>query len=115
MSVPCNVSGCKASVPRELESRRLCLLHFTVVVEQECAEMRRETAVAGVTAERQEAIARYIAEQGDLLAHVATSGVRLADEMKGRILNTFLTLMNLRDNLDRAARRSAATGQTPSR
>jgi hypothetical protein len=31
--------------------------------------------------------------------------LHLADEMKARILNTFLTLMNLRENLDRAALR----------
>jgi len=35
----------------------------------------------------------------------STSGLHLADEMKARILNTFLTLMNLRENLDRAALR----------
>ena len=38
-------------------------------------------------------------------ARAATSGMALTDEMKARILNTFLTLMNLRENLDRAALR----------
>jgi len=33
--------------------------------------------------------------------------LHLADEMKARILNTFLTLMNLRENLDRAALRQS--------
>ena len=42
---------------------------------------------------------------GEMLARSATSGLHLADEMKARILNTFLTLMNLRENLDRAALR----------
>jgi hypothetical protein len=50
-------------------------------------------------------IIRYIAEQGEMLARASTSGLHLADEMKARILNTFLTLMNLRENLDRAALR----------
>ena len=31
--------------------------------------------------------------------------MHLPDELKARILNTFLTLMNLRENLDRAALR----------
>ena len=40
-----------------------------------------------------------------MLARAATSGLHLLDEMKARILSTFLTLMNLRENLDRAALR----------
>jgi hypothetical protein len=40
-----------------------------------------------------------------MLARASTSGLPLADEMKARILNTFLTLMNLREKLDRAALR----------
>jgi hypothetical protein len=40
-----------------------------------------------------------------MLTRAATSGVVLADETKARILNTFLTLINLRENLDRAALR----------
>ncbi len=55
--------------------------------------------------ERQVEIIQYIAEQGEMLARTATSGMHLTDEMKARILNTFLTLMNLRENLDRAALR----------
>jgi hypothetical protein len=30
----------------------------------------------------------------------------LTDDLKARVLSTFLTLMNLRENLDRAAMRS---------
>src|ERR1700686_1440404 len=40
-----------------------------------------------------------------MLYRASTSGMPLADEMKARILNTFLTLMNLRENLDRGALR----------
>jgi hypothetical protein len=47
-------------------------------IERRCAQMRRETATGGAARER-----RY--------------------ELKARILNTFLTLMNLRENLHRAA------------
>jgi hypothetical protein len=36
---------------------------------------------------------------------VATGNQRLPDELKARILNTFLTLMNLRENMERAAAR----------
>ena len=54
---------------------------------------------------RQVEIIRFIAEHGEMLARASTSGLHLADEMKARILNTFLTLMNLRENLDRAALR----------
>jgi len=110
MRVFCSSPGCKATVPVELKAERLCALHFTLSVEQTCAEMRRETAVAAATAERRADIARYIASSGEKLAHLATGSEVLPDEMKGRILSTFLTLMNLRENLDRAARRAAAPG-----
>jgi hypothetical protein len=40
-----------------------------------------------------------------MLARVSTSGLHLPDELKARVLNTFLTLMNLRESLDRAALR----------
>jgi hypothetical protein len=50
-------------------------------------------------------IIHFIAERGEVLARTATSGLPLPDELKARVLNTFLTLMNLRENLDRAALR----------
>ena len=46
------------------------------------------------------------AENGEKLARVATSGLHLTDDLKARVLSTFLTLMNLRENLDRAAMRT---------
>ena len=81
------------------------MLHFTLNVEQECAVMRRETALGNASHARQVEIIHYIAEHGEMLARAATSGLHLLDEMKARILSTFLTLMNLRENLDRAALR----------
>src|SRR6266568_2173293 len=44
---------------------------------------------------------------GERLARVATSGLHLTDDLKARILSTFLTLMNLRENLDRSSMRSS--------
>ena len=101
----CSAVGCKATVPGALEFQRLCVLHFTINIEQACSEMRRETALGRTMRERQVEIIEFIAERGELLARTATSGLHLADDMKARILNTFLTLMNLRENLDRAALR----------
>lgn len=37
------------------------------------------------------------------LALIGTGSVRLSDEIKKRVLTTFLTLMILRENLDRSA------------
>jgi len=80
-------------------------MHFTLTIEQACAEMRRETVLGRAPHERQVEIIHYIAEHGEMLARAATSGMHLSDELKARILNTFLTLMNLRENLDRSALR----------
>jgi len=43
-----------------------------------------------------------------LLVNVATSGFPMSDELKARILSTLLTLMNCRENMDRAAMRQSA-------
>jgi len=99
---------CKAPVPPEFEPDRLCVLHFTLRVESQCGEIRRETAVKEITKQRQEEIAAFLAEQGERLARVATGGAALTDAMKARILSTFLTLINLRESLDRSASRQAA-------
>ena len=101
----CSENGCKGQVPASLEPVRLCMLHFTLKVENDCAQMRRETVYGKTPHARQVEIIRYIADHGEMLARASTSGLHLADEMKARILNTFLTLMNLRENLDRAALR----------
>jgi hypothetical protein len=101
----CGENGCKGQVPAALEPVHLCLLHFTLKVETDCAQMRRETVYGKTPHARHVEIIRFIAEQGEMLARASTSGLHLADEMKARILNTFLTLMNFRENLDRAALR----------
>ncbi len=106
------ISRCKAPVPVELGSVGLCVSHFTWSVEQACAEMHRQIALRGATAERQAEIAIYLGQCALLLARV-TSNLRLSDELKRRILSTFLSLMNLRENLDRAASRSASELRTP--
>jgi hypothetical protein len=105
MPSACIQAGCKSMVPAELESSKLCVMHFTLSVEKACAEMRRETVLGRTPHDRQVEIIHYVADRGELLARTATSGMHLTDELKARILNTFLTLMNLRENLDRAALR----------
>jgi hypothetical protein len=105
MPNPCSAPTCKGTVPAVLESENLCVLHFTLAVEQSCAEMRRETVLGRTSHERVTEIIRFIADRGELLARTATNGLHLSDEMKARVLNTFLTLMNLRENLDRSALR----------
>jgi hypothetical protein len=92
-----------------LESEGYCLLHFTLRLEQVCGDLRRETVAGHSTAERNGEILRFISEQGELLARVSTSGLHMPDELKTRVLSTFLTLMNLRESLDRAALRMQPT------
>jgi hypothetical protein len=107
MSTSCQISGCKNDPPAALAEQRLCVLHFTLSLETNCSEMRRETALGNAPQERQREIMAFITEHGERLARVATSGLHLTDDLKARILSTFLTLMNLRENLDRANMRSS--------
>jgi len=109
MAGSCSSHGCKLSVPSQLESEKLCVMHFTLRIEKECAEMRRETALGNAPHARQVEIIRWVAEHGEILARVATCGMQMENDMKARILSTFLTLMNLRENLDRAALRAPTT------
>jgi len=106
MTEPCHISGCKHDVPNALAEQRLCVLHFTLSLEASCSEMRRETALGNTAHERQREIMGFITENGERLARVATSGLHLTDDLKARVLSTFLTLMNLRENLDRASLRT---------
>src|ERR1700674_560039 len=101
----CSEHGQKGQVRRTLDPVRLCVLHFTLQIEKAGAEIRFVPVYGKTPHARQVEIIRYIAEHGEMLARASTSGLHLADEMKARILNTFLTLMNLRENLDRAALR----------
>jgi hypothetical protein len=107
MPTPCQIHGCKNDAPAVIAEHRLCLLHFTLSLEASCAEMRRETALGNAPHERQREIMAFITTNGESLARVATSGLHLTDDLKARILSTFLTLMNLRENLDRANMRSS--------
>jgi hypothetical protein len=107
MGTTCQVSGCKSEAPSAIAEQKLCVLHFTLSLEASCAEMRRETALGKAPQERQREIMSFITENGERLARVATSGLHLTDDLKARILSTFLTLMNLRENLDRANMRSS--------
>jgi len=107
MGTPCQIPGCKNEAPPALAEQKLCVLHFTLSLEASCAEMRRETALGNAPQDRQREIMRFITEHGERLARVATSGLHLTDDLKARILSTFLTLMNLRENLDRANMRSS--------
>ncbi len=103
----CTAVGCKLPVPSGLETDALCLLHYTLQLEQNCAKMRRETATGFSSRERLDEIIRYVSDGGERLARVATSGIHLTDEIKARVLSTFLTLMNFRENLDRTAQRQS--------
>jgi hypothetical protein len=78
----------------------LCVYHFTWSVEEACAEMHRQVALRKATAERRAEIAAYVSQSSFLLARV-TSNLCLSDGLKRRILCTFLTLMNLKENLER--------------
>src|SRR5271168_638086 len=77
-------------------------MHFTLFIENECAEMRRETALGNTNHERQMEFITKISGRGEALVHVATSGFPMSDELKARVLSTLLTLMNTRENRERA-------------
>lgn len=108
MPESCGSKGCKANVPPGLAEERLCILHFTLFIEQECGEMRRESALGNTSHERQVEFIRLIAGRAETLVRVATSGFPMSDELKARVLSTLLTLMNTRENMDRAAMRQSA-------
>jgi hypothetical protein len=108
VSENCTAKGCKINVPAGLAAEHLCIMHFTLFVENECAEIRRETALAKTSHERQVEFITKIASRGEALVHVATSGFPMSDELKARVLSTLLTLMNTRENIDRAAMRQSA-------
>ena len=104
----CTAKGCKLSVPIGLAAEHLCVMHFTLFIENECAEMRRETALSNTSHDRQVEFMQKISVRGESLVNVATSGFSMSDELKARVLSTLLTLMNTRENMDRAAMRQSA-------
>jgi hypothetical protein len=79
--------------------------HFLLSADKACTEIRHETAADGSSAVRRAEIESYLAASAVKLAHLGTGSVRLSDEVKKRVLTTFLTLMILRENLDRTANR----------
>lgn len=99
----CRIPGCGTVVPAELETEGYCVSHYLSSAEQVCMEMRRETAVAGPDESRRAELETYVAAAAMKLALIGTGRVRLSDEIKKRVLTTFLTLMILRENLDKAA------------
>ena len=103
----CSVAGCKAAVPPEIDAERKCVLHFLLRVEEACNEMRHEI-IPGATPERRQEMFTYIAQHGEMLAKVSTSGIRMPDDLKGRILNAFLILINLRESIDRSVKSQGA-------
>ncbi len=107
------ILGCRAPVPAELVAESLCVLHFLLGAEKACAEMRHETATGGLCPDRRAEIEKYVATSAMKLACVSTGNQRLSDEMKKRVLTTFLTLMILRENLDRVASQFAPRPQNP--
>lgn len=108
MPETCTAKGCKMSAPSGMATEQLCVLHFTLFIEQECAEIRRAMAVGLVPHEKQVEYMQKISSRGAAMVTVATSGFHMSDELKARILSTLLTLMNCRENIDRAAMRHAA-------
>jgi len=97
--------GCKAPVPTVLNAEGFCIVHFTLNVEVTCAELRRETAVSQASTARQAEIADFVGTAAVKLANAANGPSPLPDGTKKRVLATFLTLMNLRENLDRTGTR----------
>ena len=94
-------------MPAELETERLCVTHFIASVDYAYAEFRREAALDRASTARRLEMADYIKTTAMKLTLIATGSVRLTDDMKKRFLTTFLTLMNLREDLERSTSRFA--------
>ena len=97
----CCTPGCGTIVPAELTLEGFCVPHFLSSAEKACSEMRREAATGESNAARRAELEAYVAASAMKLALIGTGSVRLSDEIKKRVLTTFLTLMILRENLDR--------------
>ena len=96
----CGAPGCRAPVPSDLASEGLCVMHLTFNMEQACARLRNEINQGTASPERRAEIGGYVVGLSVMLARVASS-ISLPDDKKKRVLNTFLTLMILRETLDR--------------
>jgi hypothetical protein len=100
----CN-RGCRATVPQELEAESICVQHFILGIESACAGMRQEAAMELATPSRRREIESYVKATAMKLSDVATSRTRHTDELKKKVLTTFLTLMNLQESLERSSHR----------
>jgi len=75
--------------------------------------MKHEAAGGGLLEARRTEIENYVTASAAKLACFATGRLRLSDEMKKRVLTTFLTLMILRENLDRCSSHLSRTLRNP--
>lgn len=69
--------------------------------------MRRETVIDGSNAMRRSEIATHVKRTAEKLSRVALISPALTDDLKKRVLSTFLILMNLQESLDRSKVRNA--------
>ena len=94
--------GCQGIVPQELGAENICVLHYIQGIDSACTDMRREAAMELASPGRRREIESYVKATALKLSDVATSSTRLDDELKKRVLTTFLTLMNLQESVERA-------------
>jgi hypothetical protein len=94
-------SGCEAPVPAALVPENYCVHHFIIDIEEACSSMRREVSMERATVARRAEIDQYAKDTASKLSAVAM-GTRLSDDLKKRVLNTFLTLMNLQESVERS-------------
>jgi hypothetical protein len=71
---------CQVPVPHELETELLCVQHFLLGIEHDCAELRRETAQGRSSSIRQSEIVAYVKTTAMKLTQVATGRLRLTDD-----------------------------------
>src|ERR1700758_4237286 len=67
----CSSYGCKVEVPVELEKEGLCVAHFLMTAESECAAIRREAMpVTGPDPKRRTEIEEYVSTSAAKLVSV---------------------------------------------
>lgn len=67
--------------------------------------MRREALLVKQSTARRTEISNYVKTTAVKLSEVATGSLRLSDELKKRVLTTFLTLMNVQESIERSTSR----------
>jgi hypothetical protein len=103
METGCQYPLCRGSIPLVLEREGLCPLHFLRKVDAECSEIRREAMLGGLDSRRCAEINQFLGDRAMVLAQLATSGTRLRDETRPRLLSVFLMLVNVCERLSRAS------------